>query len=86
MTTVFFADSDKIDNCQTGYYATADEAREAFRRETLTFLHADRVAEIEPTIYVREVNAATIADAEQLAADGSPSPALGIDVGEWKTA
>jgi len=78
MTTVFFADSDKIDNSQTGYYATADEAREAFRRETLTFLPDDRVAEVEPTVYVRsvELSSEIIESARQLAADGSPSPAV----------
>jgi hypothetical protein len=79
---VFYADSDKIDNSHTGYYTTADEARDAFRCETLTFLFAREVAEIEPTIYVRseEVTDDLRERAEQLAADGSPSPALGIDV------
>lgn len=77
MRTVFQADCDQFDNSQTGYYATEDEAIDAFWAEN-SFTDNERG---KVRVYTREVKISEASeDAQFLMDQGSPSPALGLNI------
>lgn len=77
-TTVYFADCDQFDNHRTGYYATADEAIAAFWDEN--HFSASETKEARPYAREAKVTDDLIEDAKWLLGNGSPSPALGMDL------
>ena len=74
---VYYAYSPAYDDSNTGYYATPEAAIDAYWSENLHTEDERRRA--NPIAVGVAVDAALLEDAAWLAADGRPSPALGIE-------